>query len=591
MSGSITFTLKGKATGSGDYPPPAGDHWMIIEDTLVQNEKITVERNITVEGTGKLTLDNVTLVINASNYGEVWITVKRGGELKVINNSKITEGASLVNYDFMFENGSHGLIQNSTIEDCGWDDGGTFQSSGGILIASDNVVIENSTIQNNHIGIVVISSSPTIRYNDIHDNQKYGIFLFNGSAQIMSNDIDINPVGVYSLYSKFTLSENEVHDNGDGIRSYYSSISIKGGNISSNSPDDCSTGTCSAQESGKGVYGESSNLSLDGVSISENSRGLITYYTRLEVHNSIFSDNIGDAIEGELSEIDLTNNLFSNNSGYCIRWMYSPLDVGDSNTFTQNNGEGRIILQWEVFLNITDSYGDWINNAEIEFEGEGIFDSANTNIVGVAKKAVTQYTIANDGSLIDHNPYTISARKIAPWDGIEYSNSTTIEITGNIEVDIIVPLNKPDLTVDSITFSETPKAGAELKIKIMLSNIGDTLAKNVSLTVTQKDSLGKTAVVNKTTFFLESNDDLELYISWVPEQEGETVINVFVDDIRNIPEKNEDNNELEKTVSVLEKDVPFFQSPYLYAGLVAFLIVLIGVGIYIFAQRNKPSEE
>jgi hypothetical protein len=42
---------------------------------------------------------------------------------------------------------------------------------------------------------------------------------------------------------------------------------------------------------------------------------------------------------------------------------------------------------------------------------------------------------------------------------------------------------------------------------------------------------------------------------------------------------------------VLEKDVPFFESPYFFAGLVSFLIVIIGVGIYIFAQGNKPSEE
>ncbi|UCF09126.1 MAG: right-handed parallel beta-helix repeat-containing protein, partial [Thermoplasmata archaeon] len=231
-----------RGEGSGDYPPPAQGDWQIASDTLITDEDIEVSGNITVAPGASLTLDNSALTINASDYGSAVIRVKNGGELYVINNSAITEGESGVNYDFVFENGSRGLIANSTIEDCGWNDGGTYQSSGGILIVSDNVTIENSAIQNCYIGIMVYNSSPEIRYNTIKDNQKQGITIISSSPSITGNEIATTPVGVYAIYSEVTFIDNEVKDNGDGMVLYYSVIDITGGKITSNSREDCTTG-------------------------------------------------------------------------------------------------------------------------------------------------------------------------------------------------------------------------------------------------------------------------------------------------------------------------------------------------------------
>jgi hypothetical protein len=587
----VFFSMNGIGEGSGDYPPPTQGDWIITSDTYVQNENITVTGNITIEDGGKFTLDNVTLIINTSDYGNSKISVKNGGELNIINNSKIMQGESLVNHDFIFENGSKGLIQNSMIRDCGWNDGGTWQSTGGILIMSDSVVVENSTIKNNYNGIVIAISSPVIRDNVIKDNLQYGIFLINGSAQIINNVISFNPLGVHSLFSDFWLINNSILDNGDGGRILYSTIFMDGGNISSNDRNDCSIGTCSSSESGKGMYIEDSEIFMSWVEISGNSDdGLVAYNSNFHVQNSTFSENLGNGITGYYSGANLTNNFFKGNSNYGIQWMYTPLEVDETNAFTQNNGMGRIILEWDVVVNVIDSYGDRVSQANIEFKGNGTSYTA-TSIMGVARMIISEYEIANDGSYIDHNPYTLIVRKMAPWDDIEYSNSTLIEIRENVEIDMIIPLKKPDLKVESITFPDKPKVENKVRIKVKISNIGDAAANNISVIVTQKDSLGKTSIVNKTTLSINSKDEKELSIAWIPEQEGETLIKAVVDNTKNIDEIDEENNEFEITVEVHEKDVAFYEEPYFLAGLTSLLIILAGASIYLLALRKKMDVE
>ncbi|UCG70049.1 MAG: right-handed parallel beta-helix repeat-containing protein [Thermoplasmata archaeon] len=584
----MNFSQKVHGEGSGDFPPPSNGDWVITVDTTVQNENLTVEGNITIEEGAKLTLDNVILLINASNYGEAKISVKNGGELKIINNSLIMEGTTGVNYDFIFENGSKGLIQESTIKNSGWNDGGTWQSTGGILIMSDDVVVENSTIQNNYMGCVIVSSSPIIRYNTISDNIKYGILLLNGSGEIIGNNISYNPVGVYSLYSDFSLSENNIRDNGDGLRLSYSSIYMNGGNITSNDRDDCTTGACSSQETGKGMLLYYSNISMSKVFISDNTDdGLMAYYTLMEIQNSTFADN-PNGILGQNSEIILKNNIFSNNQFYGINWMYSPLDLDDSNMFIENNGEGRVLLEWDVSIDIIDSYGDWVPHADLEFKGNGT-NYTTVGMMGIASRSIAEYTISNDGTYIDHNPYTIIASETADWDDVRYSSSTVIQIGENIELNMTIPLKKPDLQVDKVSFSQEPKMGKKINIKVEVSNIGEASVNEAEIVVTQKDSLGKSTIINKTNVSLNPNQSLELQIAWNPEHEGDTQITAEIE--TSFDEKDKENNELEISVDVQEKDLPLYEEPYFIAGLISFLFILIGVGIYLMALRKETGKE
>ncbi len=590
MSNILSFSFEGAGYGTGDFPPPSDSPWIITQDTYISDETITINHNITIMGNVSLTLDNCILILNATDYGDLWIDVKRDGELNIINNSRLKEGQSKVNYEFIYENGSFGRISDSEITDCGWDDGGTFQSSGGILIASDNVTVENSSIHNNHNGIVIFGAAPTIRYNEINDTFDNGIILISSHSRIIGNDIFLNPVGIYSLYSSPELIGNTIRDNGDGARFYYSEVTMKGDTFSSNSPDDCTTGTCSAQESGKGLYMEGSNLTAIDVVFTQNSRGLISYSSNLDIHGSTFSDSSQDGISAENSHGNLTDNTFSDNHRYGIKWMYTELELPPSNSFTENTGEARVIQEWDVVVNVKDSDGDWVANADMTFQGVGKSYSTTTTILGMGIEAIAEYIITNDGTKVQYNPYTITASKTASWDGVTYQNSTTLEITNNTQLDLIIPMKKSDLVIDKISFSGTPKVDSKVNIRIKVKNLGGAAANNASIIVTQRDPSGKTSIVEKSSFSIVAGQELTIDVPWTPSEYGETLIFAELDNTRNIKELDEENNELETTVDVAQEDVALFQDSFFMAGLITFLIILAGVSIYIMTFRKKVED-
>jgi hypothetical protein len=490
----------------------------------------------------------------------------------------------------MFENGSFGLISESTINDCGWDDGETFQSTGGVLIQSDDVKVENSTFENNYAGLVIVSAAPIIKNNVIFDNIKYGIFLWRAPVHLIGNNISKNPVGILSYNSDITLTDNKVLDCGDGVRLSISDVYISGGEISSNDPDDCTTGTCSSDETGKGIYLSYSNLTMEDVVVSENNEGLISFYSVLTTRNSTFSNNDEDGIIGEYTEIDLSNNIFSNNDGYGIRWKYLDLEVDGTNSFIQNYGEGRIRVEWGVKINVTDSEGDHVTTAAVTMDNldSTYRTSGFSNPFGEVELDVPEYEIANNGSTITHNPYTLTAKKTASWDNVEYSNQTTIEITDNMEIDITIPLKKPDVRVDSVTFSSDPTVDSDVKIIVKFTNIGGAQAKNVTVVVTLTDPSNSTTRINSSKISLNPTDSTEVRLSWMPVYKGDTTIRVSLN--TNYDEQDKNNNEMELVVNVKE-DVPFYEEPYFTAGIVSSVIILIGIAIYLMTLKKKSKDE
>ncbi len=584
------FSQDAKADGTGNFPPPTQGEWIITNDTYVSNENFIIQGNITIENGGILTLDHTTLQLNGENYGDILVWVKEGGELNIINNSVLTEGDTQINYDFVFENGSRGSILNSTIRDCGWDDGETFLSTNGLLIESDDVIIENSILKNNFYGVVINGASPIIKNNNITGNIKYGIFILTSTLDISENDISLNPIGIFSYGSELYLLDNDIYDNGDGSKFYQSEVFITNGEISSNDPADCETGECSSDETGKGVFVSWTNLRMENVLVEENKGGIIAAYSELTIRNSTFSNNFDDGILGKNSQISLYNNIFSNNDGYGIRWKYMELEVDGTNSFIQNYGEGRIRMEWGVEVNVTDSEGDYVITASVALDNSAsTFRSAGfSNPSGFIDLDVPEYEIANNGSTISHNPYTLTAKKTGSWDNVMYSSQTTIEITDNMEIDITIPLKKPDVRIDSVTFSSEPKVDSDVKIIVKFTNIGGAQAKNVTVIVILMDPSNSTTRINSTKISVSPTESTVVRLSWVPEKTGEMKIRVSLN--TNYDEQDKSNNDLELVVNVKE-DVPFYEEPYFIAGIVSSAIILIGIAIYLLTLRKKSKDE
>jgi len=87
--------------GEGDWIIEAGDN------IVKSHEMIELTGNLSVQGDGNLTLDNVTLKMNCSENGEFKIEVLPGGKLNIINRSMVKALATSYNYDFYFRAGYH----------------------------------------------------------------------------------------------------------------------------------------------------------------------------------------------------------------------------------------------------------------------------------------------------------------------------------------------------------------------------------------------------------------------------------------------------------------------------------------------------
>ena len=146
--------------GSAGAPPAAGD-WIVTDNTVVENQTITLSGNLVVAAGASLTLQTITLEMDGTYDGEFGIDVAPGGTLKVYD-STIKRTAAGAGYWFS-ANGSVFEIKRSQMSGCGWGPASeTLGESAMVLsghrgpaIRTDNAIVEECTFSGNHIGIVL----------------------------------------------------------------------------------------------------------------------------------------------------------------------------------------------------------------------------------------------------------------------------------------------------------------------------------------------------------------------------------------------------------------------------------------------------
>ncbi len=217
---------------SGQTDPPTTGDWTVSDDTLVKDAQIVMNGNLTVTRTGNLTLIDVVLMFNCSFTGQYHIQVDSFGRLTLkdedhdpdtLQDATIVRALpSTYRYRWRCDKDSHLLISASVVRDCGRDNDGLF-------IATDDALIENSTITNGNLGIIVAYGSLRIEDSTIHGNHGYGIYVFFGSAMIkgcwLSGNIDTAIVVEHS--NDVVVRGCTIEDNYQGgIYGEFSSISV-----------------------------------------------------------------------------------------------------------------------------------------------------------------------------------------------------------------------------------------------------------------------------------------------------------------------------------------------------------------------------
>ena len=196
-----------RGAGSGDYPPPASGDWNIHNDTVVENETIILNGNLTVYSGATLTFRNVTLKVNSTSSQYYAIEVLDGATFRILdldNDNTTTADASVIErnnssnpYFFRVYDGAVFEMRNSELHGCG--DATTVVKYAGLYIETDNATIDHDLISNNYMGVVLYGSDATVSNNTITWNNETGVYAGYWSNGTIENNW-ITYSGTYGIY-------------------------------------------------------------------------------------------------------------------------------------------------------------------------------------------------------------------------------------------------------------------------------------------------------------------------------------------------------------------------------------------------------
>jgi parallel beta-helix repeat protein len=380
--------------GYSGTSPPVGD-WTITGDAVVWNETITLDGNLTVTGTGNLTLINVTLKVNCNYNGQYHIEVLGGGGLYIYDYdwdrftendaSNITAVDTNYTYLFWIQKDTYFEMRNSKVSWCGYRWSPSYLDSGlrimtdfalifgnemsncwyGIILYqnSDNIV-ENNTIKNNlDVGLLLVySSNNEVINNVILNNAQYGLYIGASAnntitgCQIFSNTYS----GICFIFaSDNNVVNNTIYDNlNHGILVLSSTINLMSYNIIHNNTQygiyiDSSSNNnvtmCNISNnrlSGIFLTSSSNNFILKNIVLNHPQYGIIiASSTNNNINNCTFLNNefSGVYLSSSSSKNNIFNNLIYNNSIHGILLIGASYNFLIKNTIYNNSVQGIIL--------------------------------------------------------------------------------------------------------------------------------------------------------------------------------------------------------------------------------------------------------
>ena len=419
---------------SGTAPSEAGDT-VVGNATVWKDMEIILNGNLTVNETGSLTLDNVTLLMNCITNGSYYIEVQPGGEMYILNNSNISS-ANEYRYLFWVKNDSKFEMRNSELHGCGyeWD-------NRGLLIETDNVTIESSTISHNYVGISLRGSSNNIITNSsILYSTYYGInvaYSSNNNVVTNCNISSNNWVGIilFQSSSNNTITGCNISKNGGGIYIGYSS--------NNNTITDCNIEF--SEWNGIHIYETSSNNIVSNCILYSNTKGIsISYSSNNSITNCTVYNNSDDGIYLHYSSNNqITNCAVYNNSWGGIRLYYSSNNQ-ITNCAVYNNYWCGILLDFSSNNQIT-------NNAVYNNSHYGIYlgsssDNQIINCIISSNNETGIYLVSSSDTLVANS--TISGNYSNPdYHDISLSSDSHLNLLNTIFTNVSFADNASTLNV------------------------------------------------------------------------------------------------------------------------------------------------
>ncbi|MEM4729533.1 MAG: right-handed parallel beta-helix repeat-containing protein [Thermoplasmata archaeon] len=413
------------ALATNDPPPGGGTvtgDWTVTDTRSYSGVTINCNGNLIVSGSGNLTLDGVTLNIRSTASNIYGIEVRSGGKLYLKGGTQVSNGGGNANFRFIIQSGAAVRIQNTTISRCGVMGPGTGR---GVYIASDDVVIENSTIRNGYEGVHIEYASPKILNTTVHGHDYYAIYVDHGFPTVDGCTIyncghyggapailveNSNSSSAVCRISNCTIRDNEhgVYFNLDspgvlenctvlgqtfrGVWVRQSRALVRGNNITRNKEF--------------GIFLEESSSTIEGNSITYNGQssqpaaGVYVYLTS----NPLIQDNYlalnndtGITVRAYCAPV-IKNNVIAQNTNRGIRLDHAgPALITGNNISSNYDGlhcdgvSGAVIERNVIWSNGNDGLHAQ-GSSSLSFEGNNVTGSG---MCGVHATGPVSLTIAN----------------------------------------------------------------------------------------------------------------------------------------------------------------------------------------------------
>jgi len=444
---------------------PANGNWNILLSTSTSccNQIITLNGNLTIYG--QLTFRNVTLKMNSTYNGQYWIKVMNEGIFNISDfngDPSIFKAANTSNkYLFYVYPGSKFKMRNSELYDAGF----SFDKPG-LVIQTNNSIIENSIFINNNNGIRISSSNNnTIKHSLIRFLGSDGIRLENADNNQITNVTILGPGGgghgiFLDSSDNNSIADCDIGNTTENIileSSRYNKITncnlwnvalasffIRNSNF--NNIERCNIS----------YYAERGGFNGIGINFMEHSWNNI--FSKCIISNQVggivFMDNSTNIIKDSkiLQSLNkdilvITNPIFvlmENSTNILLNTSFdkNKIEFGRIN----NNISYEIIVKWYLDVHGSDSYGNPLNNARVRawnMNDELVFDTYTNPNGWISQQELIEYTL-NSTSTKYFTNYTINvshAGYIEKSQELNLSNSKVLYV--NLDEQTIVSSFSP----------------------------------------------------------------------------------------------------------------------------------------------------
>ncbi len=458
---NVVVTLQGNTHPfifSGDITL---DTTLVLKDTT-----LLVSGNIDILQNGKLILDNTTLMIGSFTDGQRGITVERGGNLTLINesilrpkdsnlrfttnihgsflvrDSKISGVSGSINIDslndgvtrfddVLIERGnitantnygiaishvwneqpytSNIIIRDSIFTLNGWD---------GIYLSYTDVQLMNTTSrQNGRAGILMDHSSPKITGNTLRDNGERGILLRSSSAPYIADTL-ITHNGGESIRvessSAPTVERNDIYSNGNGVFVYDSSINVFNSTV---------------LDGGSGIYLQQSTAEIQGSKITGHTQNIQSgsYWGTAVIRDSDVSG---------AGSWDLYMDDYSWASFTVINATYNPTKV----YFRDQNSV--LTQKWRLDISVIDTSSRPVTNATVRVydQANGLIYTGFTDAAGKVPQVAATERIQNSLTTSYATPIIIAVNNATNstyvTDNLINDHAVVVTLKGNTAPDV-----------------------------------------------------------------------------------------------------------------------------------------------------------